>query len=98
MITYIFEKMHLIPYNNTYRNGVRISEHLNAYYIFFNRQSSLQMYASLIQRSSLPSLRMHVSHLLSTHIIRPINIYFRSLSYIGTKLYNTIKSSMMYTK
>ena len=43
--------------------------------------------ASLVQKSSLPSLRNHTSHILSTPILRPSNT--RALSYIGPKLWNS---------
>ena len=42
--------------------------------------------ASLVQRSSLPSLRNHASHILSTLIPRPSKMNTRTLSYIGLQL------------
>ena len=47
------------------------------------------MSASLLQRSSLPSLRNHASHLLSATILHPSKINTRALSYIGPKLWNS---------
>ena len=45
--------------------------------------------ASLVQRSSLPSLRHHASHLLFTPILNPSKMNTRALSYIGPKLWNS---------
>ena len=45
--------------------------------------------ASLIQRSSFPSLRNHESHFLSTPIHHPSKMNTRALSYIGPKLWNS---------
>ena len=45
---------------------------------------------SLVQRSTLPSLRNHASHLLSTLILLPSKMNTRVLSYIGPKLWNPL--------
>ena len=46
--------------------------------------------ASLVKISSLPSLRNHASHLLSTAILRPSKMNTWALSYIGPKLWNSL--------
>ena len=45
---------------------------------------------SLVQRSSLPSLRNHASHLLSTSNLRPSKMNTRALSYIVPNLWNSL--------
>ena len=45
--------------------------------------------ASLVQRSSLLSLRNNSYHFLSTPILRPSKIKTRALSYIGPKILNS---------
>ena len=45
--------------------------------------------ASLVQRSSLSSLRNHASNLLSAPILHPSLMNTQSLSYIGSKLWNS---------
>ena len=52
-------------------------------------QQSYFMSASLVQRSSLPSLRKHASHLLSNPIFRPSKMNTLALSYIDPKLWNS---------
>ena len=63
---------------------------LSAYRILYIVHSSIYssncpsyISASLVQRTSLPSLRNHASHLLSTPIIRPSKMNTRALSYNG---------------
>ena len=46
--------------------------------------------ASLVQIYSLPSLRNHASHFLSTPILHPSKMNTRALSYIGSKLLNSL--------
>ena len=60
---------------------------------------------SLVQRSSIPSLRNHASHILSTPILHPSKMNTRALRYIGPKLWNSpppyirsIKSHKTFTK
>ena len=45
---------------------------------------------SLVQSTSLSSLRNHAYHLLSTPILRPSKIITRVLSYIGPKIWNLL--------
>ena len=52
--------------------------------------------ASLIQRSSLPSLRNHESHFLSTPFLHPSKMNTRELSYIGPKLWNSLPPYRVY--
>ena len=54
--------------------------------------------ASLVQISSLPSLRNHAFHLLSTPILHPSKINTLALSYIGPKLWNSFPPYIRSTK
>ena len=61
-----------------------------AHSLIYSSNCPFYITASLVQRSSFPSLRKYASHLPSTPIIRPSKLNTRELTYIGPKLWNSL--------